>query len=79
MSITVYSKERGLRRLIPGATLKSYKAKYPSAIRVKIPSIKTLEKYSYEGIAKTPCGCRVEPDGECSHGNPSWLIVMGLI
>ena len=24
-------------------------------------------------------GCWVEPDGECEHGHPSWLIAMGLI
>lgn len=24
-------------------------------------------------------GCTVEPDGTCEHGNPSWMIALGLI
>ena len=24
-------------------------------------------------------GCWVEPDGECDHGHPSWLVELGLI
>jgi hypothetical protein len=48
--------------------------------KVKVPSIRTLEKYAWDGIAKTPvCGCRVEPDGYCPHGRPSWLILLFLI
>lgn len=32
-----------------------------------------------DGVAKATDGCRVEPDGECTHGKKSWLLVMGLI
>lgn len=28
---------------------------------------------------ETPCGCWVEQDGRCKHGNPSWLRVLGMI
>jgi hypothetical protein len=45
----------------------------------KAPSIKTMQRWLYDGVAKTPCGCRVEPDGYCNHGKPSWLIILGLI
>ena len=45
----------------------------------KEPSIATLTRWVNQGIAKTPCGCRVEPDGHCPHGKPSWLLIMGLI
>jgi len=45
----------------------------------KPPSIKTMERWMMDGVAKTPCGCRVEPDGSCPHGQDSWLIILGLI
>ena len=43
------------------------------------PSLKTLEKYSNDGIAKATDGCRVEPDGTCQHGHKSWLLQLGYI
>jgi len=46
---------------------------------MKEPSIKTLEKWVQDGIAKATDGCKVEPDGYCQHGKPSWLIELGLI
>lgn len=45
----------------------------------KVPGIRTLEKYSDDAVAKTPCGCRVEPDGTCGHGVPSWMLIAGVI
>ena len=47
--------------------------------KTKEPSIKTLERWSDEGVAKATDGCRVEPDGVCAHGAKSWLLVIGLI
>ncbi len=77
----VYSRERGLRTLKEGVSFDAYREKYPSAIIVKgrVPSFNTIEKWDNDGISKTPCGCRVEPDGYCSHGNPSWTIILGLV
>lgn len=46
---------------------------------MKQPSIKTMERWSYDGIAKATDGCRVEPDGECPHGKKSWLLELGFI
>jgi len=43
------------------------------------PDIDTLQEWSYDGTCETPCGCTVEPDGYCEHGNPSWNLLMGLI
>ena len=78
--IRVYTKERGIRCLKEGITLEQYRVKYPDAIRVKKPpSMKTLEKWSFDGVAKSLDGCRVEPDGTCSHGLPSWMIALGVI
>lgn len=45
----------------------------------KVPSIARLERYSDDCICPTPCGCRVEPDGTCEHGIPSWMMVVGVI
>ena len=35
----------------------------------------------HEGGCEAACphGCWVEPDGTCPHGNPSWLLKLGLI
>lgn len=45
----------------------------------KPPSLAMLKKWCDDGSAETLCGCTVEPDGVCPHGNPSWLIILGLI
>lgn len=45
----------------------------------KPPSLRTLERYSCDGIAKTVTGERTEPDGYGSNGAPSWLLVAGII
>lgn len=47
--------------------------------KVKVPSVTTMEKWSWDGVAKTPCGCQVEPDGTCKHGQKSWLLITGMI
>jgi len=58
----------------------AYKERNPEAILVKTkPSQRTLERWAYDSVAKTPCGCKVEPDGKCPHGVPSWLIILGFI
>ena len=43
------------------------------------PEWQTLMKWQVEGIARTPDGCRVEPDGTCQHGYKSWLLIYGLL
>ena len=47
-------------------------------IGIKVPGTATLEKYSYDGIAKTVFGDKTEPDG-WTNGAPSWLLFLGLI
>lgn len=51
----------------------------PKRKLTKEPSIKTMEKWMNDSIAKATDGCRVEPDGTCQHGCNSWLIELGLI
>ena len=45
----------------------------------KPPGLRVLEKMSEQGVATTPTGYRVEPDGFGADGSPSWLIVLGFI
>lgn len=47
--------------------------------QTKEPSLRTMEKWVDDGIARATDGCRVEPDGTCEHGCESWLLKMGLI
>ena len=44
------------------------------------PSLEELQRQVEEdgGCAATD-GCFVEPDGTCNHGQPSWLLALGLI
>ncbi len=41
--------------------------------------IEELEQIMFDGIATTVDGCRVEPDGKCSHGYSSPLLILGMI
>ncbi len=43
------------------------------------PSIKTLEKWSNDGIARSVTGKKVEMDGYGPDGSPSWGLVLGII
>lgn len=45
----------------------------------KTPSIKVMEKWMLDGVARATDGCRVEPDGVCPHGKNSWLIELGFM
>jgi hypothetical protein len=45
----------------------------------KAPSIKTLEKWSMDSIAKSVTGGTCEPDGHSSDNAPSWLLALGMI
>ena len=45
----------------------------------KPPSLKTMERWISDGVARATDGCRVEPDGTCEHGAPSWLRRLGYI
>jgi hypothetical protein len=45
----------------------------------KPPSLKTMEKWSNDGVAKSVTGHRVEPDGFGPDGSPSWMLALGII
>jgi len=48
---------------------------------LKLPDVETLIAREAEGGCEAACPhhCWVEPDGTCPHGNPSWLLKLGLI
>ncbi|HET9290836.1 MAG TPA: hypothetical protein VFQ49_07095 [Actinomycetes bacterium] len=44
------------------------------------PSLEELQRQVEEyGGCEATDGCFVEPDGTCDHGQPSWLLALGLI
>ena len=45
----------------------------------KPPSMGRVEKMIDSGVATTPTGKRVEPDGFGPDGSPSWLLVLGIL
>ncbi len=52
----------------------------PDFVRgIAAPSMGALERMVGAGIATTPTGKRVEPDGYGPDGSPSWLLVFGFI
>lgn len=53
--------------------------KAPAPKKRRVPSLSTMERWVLNGMAKATDGCRVEPDGTCSHGKPSWLLELGMI
>lgn len=53
---------------------KNFGAPFTSA-----PSLRTMENWSNDGIARTVTGERTEPDGFGSNNAPSWMLALGLI
>lgn len=45
----------------------------------KEPHPLTIERWMENGTARATDGCRVELDGTCPHGHPSWLVQMGMV
>jgi hypothetical protein len=46
---------------------------------VERPSDDQTERWVYDSVVGATDGCRVEADGTCPHGHPSWLLAMGLV
>lgn len=44
-----------------------------------IPDTDLMEEWAMDSVCEATDGCIVEHDGTCSHGKPSWFLVMGLI
>jgi hypothetical protein len=46
---------------------------------LKAPSLKALESWDERGVCNSVFGSTVEPDGHGPHGEPSWLLALGMI
>lgn len=81
----IFSDDILTRFLIKAANLeKSVRVPYRSANKYLIgftaqPGMSSLERMMNDGIVTTPLGSRTEPDGYGQYGEPSWLLVLGLI
>ena len=51
---------------------------YPDPIE-REPHLEDFEAWTNDSICEATDGCTVEPDGECEHGYPSWLLYAGLV
>jgi hypothetical protein len=48
--------------------------------QMRRPSLEELQRQVEEdGGCEATDGCFVEPDGTCDHGQPSWLLALGLV
>lgn len=43
------------------------------------PSLDDLYAAIFDSVVDATDGCRVEPDGMCEHGHPSWFIYLEVI
>ena len=43
------------------------------------PEPEQIEEWCLDSVCEALDGCTVEPDGECQHGRPSWLVVLGMM
>ena len=73
-------RRRGLK-LTAGVDKKADLARHSEVLEIDaaVPSPDTLGDWVYDGVAEATDGCRVELDGVCPHGCPSWLLLLGYI
>lgn len=57
----------------------AYRCENCNYLSEPVPSVETMQEWMNDGGCETPCGCWVEPDGCCTHGNHSWMILQGMI
>ena len=59
----------------------SHTAERSAGQELETPDLETLMEWDADGGCEAACphGCWVEPDGRCTHGNPSWLLKLGFI
>ncbi len=75
-----YYRAGRIRVLKPGINPMDYERNHPDAIKLgRVPCQKTLERWMNDGGCESLDGCWTEPDSSCEHGQPSWLMAMGMI
>jgi len=50
-----------------------------AVLELELPSRQEISSWISEAAVPALDGCLVEPDGECPHGWPSWLLALGLV
>lgn len=65
------------RCLVQGSRPEPYQVRIANAF--KTPSMRSLEKWTYDSVCKSVTGKRVEPDGWGDDGSPSWLLALEMI
>ena len=45
----------------------------------EMPTMDQIEAWVCDSVCDTPSGETVEPDGHSHYGEPSWLLLLGLI
>jgi hypothetical protein len=43
------------------------------------PTEEQIEEWMLDSTCEATDGCDVEPDGQCPHGHPSWLIRLEIV
>lgn len=43
------------------------------------PSMEQIQEWVMDSVCEATDGCEVEHDGHCPHGNPSWLLALGIM
>ncbi len=68
-------------RLKDGVAPREFEKRFPDARPVNPPpAISEMESWLCDdGICESLDGCHVEPDGQCEHGFPSWLMYYGMV
>jgi hypothetical protein len=71
----------GAQGVVASEVVPSHTDESAAELKLEIPDVETLMVWEAEGGCEAACPhhCCVEPDGRCTHGNPSWLLKLGLI
>lgn len=46
---------------------------------IKVPSMKRIDRWVHDSVCESVFGNTCEPDGYGEHGEPSWLLALGLV
>ena len=45
----------------------------------RLPTLEECQEWTFDSVCETPSGDTVEPDGWSADGEPSWLLILGLL
>ncbi len=71
----------GLEKVVANEVIPSHTGEPAAKPKLRPPDVETLIAWEAQGGCEAACPhhCWVEPDGTCTHDNPSWLLKLGLI